>query len=232
MKRPYLKKYGVVSKFTVWIVDGKYIRGNIEKDFTNFGQHYSFNFIPENEFWIDHENVPGEEKYFIDVMLVMDNLLSKGISHKEAVKRANIIERRERSKDKLIKEIKGKKETKEEILKKIHKKLLKKYSKKIKVWIVNGELVRDLCFMDFTEGGHDKVYHFIPKDEVWIDDDVHINELKFILLHELHERNLMSKGIDYCPAHRSSNEIEYLCRHNPKLIDKKLKEELDKIIIN
>ena len=122
---------------------------------------------------------------------------------------------------------------------------MKKYSGEVKIWVVNGELVRDLFFLDFTEGGHDLIYPFVPKNEVWIDDDVSPKELKFILLHELHERNLMIKGWTYDlhdertaiekinkkakihrSAHGSASRIEYFCRKNPSKLDECLMKEV------
>jgi hypothetical protein len=228
MKKPYLKKFANISGFNVFIVDGEYIRENMDEEFTNFGQHYRFKFIPKNEFWIDKERDEGEERYYIDSMLVMNRLMAMGVSHDDAVKKADAVERRERANSILMKkEIKLKKYP-EKLIKSIHKKLLKKYSKNVKVWIVNGEVVRDLFFIDFTEGGHEKVYPFVPHNEVWIDDDVEPKEIKFVLLHEMHERALMSKGMKYNPAHASSSEIEYYCRRHPKELDKNLKKEIEK----
>jgi hypothetical protein len=243
MKKPYIKKFSTVSKFVVWLVDGEYIRKNIDEEFTNYGQHYRFKFIPKKEFWIDKERVLGEEKYYIDSMLVMTRLLSKGVSHAEAVRKADAIERRERSKSKLIrKEIKIKKQ-KDEVLKIIHKRLLRKLSNdNLRIWIVNGKLVRDLFFIDFVEGGHGYVYPFIPKNEIWIEEDVEHKEIKFILLHELHERNLMAKGWCYDTdtiknlktgkikksAHKSSSEIEFYCRNHPEFLNRELKKEIKK----
>ena len=149
--------------------------------------------------------------------------MAKGMSYKKATDLSDLIEKRERKKYELLRLPK-----KKDQMKKIHKILLKKYSDKISVWIVNGRLVRDLFFIDFTEGGHDKVYPFIPENEVWLDDDVAIRERKFILLHELHERNLMSKGLVYEKAHRKASELEYFCRNNIKKLDKKIKEELSR----
>jgi hypothetical protein len=229
IKKAYMKKYANVFGFKVWIVNGKYIRSNIDEEFTNFGQNYGFNFIPKNEFWIDKERSPGEEKYFIETMLAMNRLISNGIEEEKAAKIADRIERRERSKSKLMKrELKIKKHN-GDIIKTVHKSLIKKYSNdKIKIWVIRGEVVRDLFFLDFTEGGHDKVYDFVPENEVWIDDDLSLNERNFVLLHELHERNLMSKGMKYDPAHKSSSEIEYKCRKHPKMLDKCIKKELKK----
>lgn len=229
MNKIYIKKFGKFSGFKVWIVNGKYIRDMLDEEFTNYGQHYKFKFIPKNEFWIDKERNPGEEKYFIDSMLVMNRLMAKGVRHKEAVKIANRIERRERAKSKLMKKELKIKKNNGNVIKTVYKSLIKKYKdKKIKVWIVKGELVRDLFFIDFTEGGHDKVYSFIPKNEVWIDDDLSAVERSFVLLHELHERNLMNRGKDYDSAHKSSSEIEYFCRKHPRRLDRYLKREFKK----
>lgn len=229
LRKIYLKKLLSVSGFKVWIVNGKYIRDNIDKEFTNYGQYYQFRFIPKDEFWIDKERNPGEEKYFIESMFVMNRLILKGVEIKDAAKVADRIEKRERSKSKLMKQEVKIKKNKGNLLETVYKNLLKKYSfENLKVWIVNGELVRDLFFLDFTEGGHDKVYNFIPKNEIWIDDDLGLAERKFVFLHELHERNLMSKGMDYDNAHKSSSKIEYYCRKHPNKLDKCLRKEFKK----
>ncbi len=229
MKKPYIKKYDKVSKFVVWIVDGKYIRKNLNEEFTNFGHHLRFRFIPENEFWIDREKGGNEAKFYIDHLLVENRLMSKGMSYSEASEKAYKIEERERSRSRLIKKELKQEEFKEELIKNVHERLLRKYSKKIKVWIVKGELVRDTFFVEFNGGGHDKVYKFIPKNEVWIDNDLSLDEVPFVLLHELHERNLMSRGKSYGEDHRASSKIEYFCRHHPEQTEKKIREELRKL---
>lgn len=246
MKKPYLKIYKEISGFKVFIVDGEFIRDNIEEEFTNFGQHYMFNFIPENEFWIDKEYGEGDEyDYFIDHLLVENRLMKKGVDAHTACQEADKIEIRERNKDLLLKKEIYSEEKKEELVKKVRKRLLRKYSEKVKIWLVNGRLVRSIFFTDFTEGGHDKVYPFIPENEVWIDDDVNPKERKFILLHELHERNLMAKGWAYSlddkremiskhdakskihkGAHEDSSRIEYFCRKHPDKLEIELRKEV------
>jgi hypothetical protein len=229
MKKPYIKKFSEISGFKVWIVDGEYIRDNIDEEFTNFGQHYKFKFIPKNELWIDKERVPGEEKFFISYLLIENRLMAKGMSYSRAVGRGNIFERGERGKSKVMKKRIRLKGDHKKLMDIIHKDLLQKYStKKVKVWIVDGEAVRGLFYVDFTEGGHGYVYDFIPKDEVWIDDDIEPDEIKFVLLHEMHERALMAKGMKYDPSHASSSKIEYFCRKHKGQVNKKLKIEIKK----
>ena len=54
-KLPYIKQAGERGDLKIWVVDGAYIRGHIDEEFTNYGQHYRFNYIPEDELWLDHE---------------------------------------------------------------------------------------------------------------------------------------------------------------------------------
>jgi hypothetical protein len=77
--KPYIKKFSEVEGFTVWIVDGKYIRDNIDVEFSNYGQNYMFKFIPENEFWIDKEAIPGEENYYVNSMYLINKLKKEGV---------------------------------------------------------------------------------------------------------------------------------------------------------
>ncbi|MFA5857330.1 MAG: hypothetical protein WC867_08260 [Candidatus Pacearchaeota archaeon] len=228
--KPYIKKIRKISNFDVWYIDGEYVRKYIETDFTNFGQHFRFKFIPKNEFWIDKEYSVKETRFFIDHLLIENRLMMEGKKYEFAITRGDKIEKRER--DKLKKNISLKKIKDSEILvKKIHKKLLKNYSNEVKVWIVRGDRIRYLYNIDFTEGGHDKVYKFVPKGEIWIDDELSNKELKFVLLHEAYERNLMNKGFTYEKAHSAALKIEYYCRHNIKETDKILKKELDRQVI-
>ena len=227
MKKPYVKKYKKIGKITYWIVDGNYIRTNIDEDFTNYGHHYKFNFIPENELWIDKERDKGEERFYLDYMLKFIHALKSGKNYHQAVEIGEKVEKKERAKSRLAKKAHKKLKIGESLAKILYKKQLKT-SSEIKVHIVNGELVRDEFFIDFTEGGHDKVYHFIPKGEIWIDDDISKEEINFVLLHEIHERNLMAKGWNYEKAHTDSSRLEFFYRNHPKKINKILAKEFKK----
>ncbi|MFH1175342.1 MAG: hypothetical protein V1698_01305 [bacterium] len=225
---PYIKECDQIGDFAVWIVDGNYIRGAIDEQFTNFGHHREFNYIPKNEFWIDKESAEGETKFFTEHLYIENQLMASGIERKKARDIANGIELEERKKDHSVqKNFKKLEEGKyQEVLEKIHKKKLKSYSEKIDVWIVDGALARSLFFMNFTAGGHSAVYDFIPENEVWIDDDISPKERKFILIHELYERYLMKiKGWkSYDKAHAKASLLEYFCRKHSKSTDLFLKE--------
>jgi len=84
MKKPYLIKLREIGGFKVYLVDGIYIRKNLDEDFTNYAQHYQFKFIPKNEFWIDKGASKIEERFYTNTMLILNDLMAKGISHKKA----------------------------------------------------------------------------------------------------------------------------------------------------
>lgn len=232
-KRIYLKKISHVAGFNVYYVNGYWIRKHIDADFNNFGQHYKFKFIPKNEFWIDKENGKSEVKYFIEHLLIENKLMEAGQSYEDAIDKADLIEKAERGKDKFITKLEN--SHKDQIIKRIHKRLLKRLSGEVKVWMVRGNIVRSIYYIDFTQGGHDHVYDFVPRGEVWIDDDVYKKEIPFVILHELHERRLMmadkkSKSLKECyeKAHKKALVIETFCRHHPSKIKKKLLFEIKK----
>lgn len=84
LKPPYVEKVVDLEGIQVWVVDGMYIRGHLDEEFTNFGQHYCFPFIPENEFWIDHEKNPQERRFFIEHLLVEHRLMAAGWPYSKA----------------------------------------------------------------------------------------------------------------------------------------------------
>jgi predicted double-glycine peptidase len=73
---------------------------------------------------------------------------------------------------------------------------------------VRGEIVRRYIDPCFIFGGHDLVYPYVPKNEVWIDVRQDPREIPYTLFHELHERALMAKGWSYADAHKSATVAE------------------------
>ena len=214
LKPPYLKKDEARGDYQVWIVDGAYIRGHIDEEFTNFGQHYRYPYIPGKEFWIDREAKHDERRFFIEHLLVEHDLMAKGSSYGEAITQADRVERKERRRTGDIRKVThhGKELPDANI---VHEHLWKKLESGLCVWIVNGRLVRSAFDIDLTAGGHSHVYEFVPEGEVWIDDAIEEKERGFVLLHELHERNRMEAGMTYNKAHAESSRLEFRCRHHP-----------------
>lgn len=222
-KPPYLKKVGQRGNIVIWIVDGSYVRAHLDEEFTNYGQHYGFKCIPKNEFWLDKEAQDDEREFFIDHLLVEHRLMTKGASYDDALDSADRAEMAERKKAGDVKKLTAGGNLPD--ARKVHLRLWKTLESGISVWIVDGRLVRSVFDVDFTEGGHDHVYEFVPENEVWIDNDLEEAERPYVLLHELHERNLMSTGSPYSKAHEDSSRLEYQCRHNPAGLHQALAKE-------
>jgi len=243
MKKPYMKKIGSFSGYNVYYVSGYVIRREIDKTFPNYGSHRSFKFIPKNEFWIDYENRNKREaKYIIINFLAFEKEIEKGKNVDDAIKIANMIEKRERHKSKWIKKLR-KIKIKEKLLKKIHeKRLFGKITDKLKIWLIDGDIVRSLFDVDFNQGGHGYVYQFIPKNEVWVDDYLYKKDITFTIVHELHERRLMIKGWKYDNvgiakiarrkgdnkkySHPAAEDLEFWLRHHARSIKRVLFKEI------
>jgi hypothetical protein len=207
----------------VWLVDGSYVRKNIDEEFSNFGHHWSFREIPENHIWLDHESDPDELKFFIRHAVLERRLMKRGKDYDAARRVANREERKMRAAaGDLRKVTDGKSLPKAE---RVHERLWKKLPNGVEVWFVKGRLVRSAFDVEFTEGGHEHVYEYVPRGEVWIDDDIHDDELGFVLFHELHERNVMAKGVDYDTAHEEASRLERYYREHPAELHQALADE-------
>jgi len=219
-KEIYIKKIGRRGKIKIWLVDGAKIRRDIEKDFTNFAEHYYFKVIPKYEFWLDRESALDERRFFIEHLLTEWRLMNEGMPYKQAKEIANQKELSEREKAGDFKKAINKRD--KVFLKKIHLRLLGKTEKGIGVWLVNGRLVRSAFDIGFTEGGHHLVYDYIPLKEVWIDNDLTAKERPYVIFHEIYERSLMKRGLTYNQAHYQASKLEWRARRNPEVLKENL----------
>lgn len=222
-KPPYVELIQKKGNLQIWAVDGSYVRKNISEEFSNFGHHYTYKEIPENELWIDLIHSPAEYRFYIHHMLVERRLMARGMSYDEARKIANREERKLRLRTQDIrKAMRGDRLPDPEMM---HERLWKKLSNGIEVWYVKGRLVRSVYNVEFTQGGHEHVYEFVPRNEIWIDNDVHEDERGFVVFHELHERNLMVKGKSYEGAHAESSRKERYYGDHPAELHEALGQE-------
>ena len=230
-KPPYIKLFKTINpNIQVWIVDGKYVRNNLTEDFTNFGQHFQdgLDVIPKNEIWLDKENVPDDWKFYIKNAYIQHKLGIKGKPYLDQYLAGMKAERKMRRNEKDLKEL-TRRDGKLRLPKgkDFHVRLWKRLEDKdqTKIWIVDGKKVRDVLDPNFTEGCHEFVYEYCPQGEVWIDNDLMPEERGYVLVHELHERNLMAQGMGYHKAHQSSLKVELYCRKHPEMLHEKLMDE-------
>ena len=85
----------------------------------------------------------------------------------------------------------------------------------ITVYLVDGSIIRrdiDIDFIMGDNGFYDNRY--IPKNEVWIEFLLPVNERQFITLHELTEIKHMAKGMRYLDAHKIASKTEQKARRD------------------
>ncbi|MCX6781716.1 MAG: hypothetical protein NTW66_01140 [Candidatus Magasanikbacteria bacterium] len=161
------------------IVDGFKVRNTIDLDFGCIEDALACPYIPADEIWFD--------KAFINEK---DTLMATFVRKRALMKKYGY----EKAKQILRKDMKGINPDKVKI------KLLEKRWP-LKIYLVSGRLVREYFDFNFVFGGHYKVYDYVPKYEVWIDNAMLTKERKYVLIHELYELNLMKKGKSYNDSH-------------------------------
>ena len=221
---PYLKRLAKRGPVEVWLMDGAWVRTNREEEFSNFAHHWTFpRLIPKNEIWLDKEAASDEHGFYMAHAFLERRLMAGGKDYESAWRTASNHERRLRVAAGDVKKVTVGKKLPQAA--KVHTRLWKTLPNGVMVWYVNGRLVRSAFDIDFTEGGHEHVYEFVPHNEVWIDDDLQQEEVGYILFHELHERNLMAKGTDYDTAHADASKKELRLRKNPAKLHQALADE-------
>jgi hypothetical protein len=209
--------------FAIWIVDGAVIRHEIYHEFVYGGNVQRYPWTPKQEIFIDNAISADEYEYTLAHELYERDLMAKrGLSYDEAHDSALMLEHRMRLRD-----LTACKQHEAELplvstldddsvrelplpdsirLKDIYRQHLAKRDG-IAIWIVDGPTVRREIYPDFGMSGNDKVYFFIPKGEIWIDNSASCEETEYSIASELEERKLMANGIGYDLAYQAALKI-------------------------
>src|SRR3990167_782582 len=76
-KNIYIKKIKSINGYDIWLVNGSYIRKNINENFVEYDHHLNHSFVPKDELWIDNETNTDEWKFFMDHMFTEIELTQK-----------------------------------------------------------------------------------------------------------------------------------------------------------
>jgi hypothetical protein len=221
MFHPKLNKrlLAVHEGFHVYAVNAFAIRdkARADEEFTNFATREDFpDLIPSGEIWISNKSANREGLFFLANALTSVSERARGRSEETANTRGLEVERtlRERVNGIAFRDGRPHKRVPDSVYIRYYLTLPdEKFP--INVWIVNGNLVRSYYKTDYAEGGHGFVYRWVPKNEIWIDDDVHQREIPFIVAHEYVEHRLMrDEKIDYDTAHDICSRVEFQLRKN------------------
>lgn len=181
---------------TVKIVDAAKIRNTIDTDFSGQGTHADYPYIPLGEMWLDR-HLKDERDLFLNLVKLERSMRGKPF---------RLI--REKAKKTLTAKMKA-------------KPVVGKKTRRGAYMIVevDGSSVRKNIDPYFLLGGHDLVYPYIPKREIWIDTRSEPKDRKYTLIHELEERELMAKGLSYDDAHDYAIAKERAARRKDGVAD-------------
>ncbi|MBU1034283.1 hypothetical protein KKF59_02095 [Patescibacteria group bacterium] len=178
------------------IVDASKIRNTIDTDFSGVGTHADYPFIPLGELWID-KHLKNEKALFISLLKLEKKMRGKPFRLiREHAKKTLTVPKRAKVEIK-SREQKG----------------------AITLNYVIGAEVRKKLDPYFLLGGHDLIYSYIPKNNIWIDLKVNPKELKYTLIHEMEERARMAKGMSYLDAHDFAIATERAARRKDGVAD-------------
>jgi len=76
----------------VWLVDGKKVREQFNEDFIGGGHHYVYDFIPENDIWLENTLVKAEVPFFLLHELHEANEMRSGVEYEKAHNEASAVE--------------------------------------------------------------------------------------------------------------------------------------------
>lgn len=179
---------------SIKLVDGFKIRSTLDSDFavfhpfsTSAALYAPKYYIPEGEWWLD-ERFRDEKDFFVRVE---EFQFGTPWYIRREPQRRRYLQRH------LIK--RGK----------IPAFVLKTERRRgLHVMFVDGSIVREYLDPEFVFGGHDHVYSYIPKGQIWLDVVTHPKEIPFVFEHEYVERELMSHGMMYDSAHEYATIVD------------------------
>lgn len=195
---PHARLLDVRDGVEVWRVHGRWVRDELDVEFTNGAHVHVRPYVPVNQVWVDREAPgSGEWAFWAAHQLAERALMSRGVPYLAALRRANRVERAERRSagERPV----GRRDVRLRVLGERGGRT---------VWLVDGRLVRTSMNLDFTLGGHHLRYRFIPRGEIWIDDAVAPDERPAILHHEAVEIDHMTRGKSYDEAHALASRAE------------------------
>jgi hypothetical protein len=212
------KRYVLTCEgYDVYAVDPFAVRNYAEPDeeFDNFATRDEFpNLIPKGEIWLAHQTLESEGVFFIANAVARLKELARGASEDRAYDAGIKVDRALREQHNHVKFRDGRphRRVPPEIYTR-HYITLADREFSIDAWLIDGNMARSWYKTDYTEGGHGYVYRWVPKNEIWIEKDLHPAEIPFILAHEYLELRLMrDRGVEYDPAHAICSKMEFALR--------------------
>ena len=206
LKGIYRVRLGKREGQRIWLVDGAKVVRKIYPAFVMGGNDQRYRFNPDDEVWIDNRLTLDEFEYTVAHELIERKLMrEKGYSYGRAHTAGLALERVMRERD--DKRVQKREKTSTLPVKGVYRRFLRSAGG-VKIWVVDGSKVRQHLDGDYVFAGHGYKYDFIPKDEIWLDSAMSLEQAHFALYHEMHERRLHVEGVDYDDAYPEALALE------------------------
>jgi hypothetical protein len=180
-----MKKFKIPKNYKLVLVDGFKIRNFLDIDFGIIDVHSEAYFspkiyIPKNEIWMDY-HYQDEKDFLLASLFYSESLLyGSGKRVLEEKKKKEFLKKKFCARGPMP-----------------NFKLKKIKNGKLTIFLVDGKIAREYFDPEFILGGHELVYSYIPKNEIWIDIKSDPAEFPYTFIHEATERNLMKVGKNY-----------------------------------
>lgn len=215
---------GNKDKFKIWVVDGAKVRQQVFNEFIYGGNSERYPFIPEDEIWVDNSISSEEYETTLAHEINERNLMARFAmtyfdAHDsslalEVKMRGEYLKQSSEHEAKLPKVSPTDFDSTQEIdnlpeminLKNIYRVPLGERNG-VKIWVVDGYVVRRDVYPDFGFSGNGYAYHFIPQDEIWIDGSVTCEETEYSVALEMKERELLMKGASYDSSYTEAVKV-------------------------
>lgn len=212
------KKIDKIGPYRVYTVNPVGVRQKHPSyvGFTKFGTHLEYpSLIGENEIWVG-KDVPEDERFF---------LIHRGVYQYEAKERGV-----KNFNDWAEKRVEWEREKKRGAKSGPH--LMPMYNSPpdsiygeyycgiatqdddVEVWLVDGDKIRKKYCKAFVDSGNGETYKWIPRQEIWVEQDMNPDDIPASVLHEYMEASLVKKKkASYDDAHLTALRAEI---HNRK----------------
>ncbi len=206
LKGIYRVRLGKREGQRIWLVDGAKVVRKIYPAFIMGGNDQRYRFNPDDDVWIDNRLGIEELEYtiaheLIERKLMREKLYSYDRAHKAGLALEQILRKRDE------KRVLKREKTSTLPVKGVYRCFLRS-ARGVKIWIVDGPKVRRHLNGDFAFAGHGYKYDFIPKDEIWLDSAMSVEQAHFALCHEMNERRMCAAGSDYDVAYPEALAVE------------------------
>lgn len=188
--RVYLGKR---QKQSIWLVDGFAVARNVYPAFIMGGNDQRYRFNPIDDVWIDNRIGCEELEYTIAHELIeRQHMIEESMTYNRAHGFGLELERHMRKRDEL-KTLNHARKCDPAIAQMYRMPVRKRGG--LRIWIVDGPLVRKQLDGDFCFGAHDLSAPYIPKGELWLDSAMSCEQMHYSLVHQIEERRLFANGM-------------------------------------